>query len=278
MVAPLRFFARRRFFLILLLAAVCGVAWTIHHLFNISLHFTPVTTGLILISSCFALAFFNARKKLPFVPLLRASTWLQFHIYAGWFAVFIFLLHINGRWPDGIFETTLATMFTLVALSGVVGIVITRMLPGRLALHGENVIFERIPALRVKLQKDVEALVWKSVEETKSFTISEFYTARLKAYFDRPRNIMPHLIASKAPLQKLTSEVKLLERYMVANERAILVEISECIVAKDNLDAQTAGQGLLKYWLFVHIPLTFSLLLLGMLHGMLAFSFAGGVR
>ena len=278
MVAPLRFFARRRFLLILLLVVVCAIAWTIHHLYNISLHFTPVTTGLMLISTCLVLAFFNARKKLPFIPLFRASTWLQFHLYAGWFAVFIFLLHINGRWPDGIFETTLATMFTLVALSGVVGIIITRMIPGRLALHGENVMFERIPALRLKLQKDVEALVWKSVEETKSFTISEFYTARLKAYFGRPRNTVRHLFASKVPLQKLTSEVKLLERYMVANERAILADISECITAKDNLDAQTAGQGLLKYWLFVHIPLTFSLLILGLLHGLLAFSFAGGVR
>jgi hypothetical protein len=278
MAAPLKYFARRRLMLIIALAVAGLTAWTVHHLFEISLHFTAITTGLVLLSSCFALAFFNARKKLPFIPLLRASTWTQFHIYLGWFAVLIFLLHINGRMPDGIYEMTLAGVFSLVALSGIFGILITRVFPGRLALSGENVMYERIPALRLKLQKDVEALVWKSVEETKSFTISEFYTNRLKSYFDRPRNRFRHLIASKVPLQKLRSEVKLLERYMVPNEREILAQISECIVAKDNLDFQWACQGLLKYWLFVHIPLTFSLLILGVLHGLLAFSFAGGVR
>lgn len=278
MAASLRFFARRRLMLITALVVVGLITWMLNDLFEVSLRFTSITTGLVLLGSCFALAFFNARKKLPFVPLLRASTWLQFHLYAGWFTVLIFLLHIHLRWPDGIFETTLAANFSLVALSGIFGIIITRMLPGRLALSGENVMFERIPALRVKLQKDVEALVWKSVEETKSFTISEFYTSRLKGYFDRPRNRYYHLIASRAPLQKLQSEVRLLERYMVPNERAILAEISECIVAKNNLDFQWAGQGLLKYWLFVHVPLTFSLLILGLLHGLLAFSFAGGIR
>ncbi|MBI3885608.1 MAG: hypothetical protein HY302_07755 [Opitutae bacterium] len=278
MAASLSFFARRRLGLILALVAAGLVAWGLHHLYGVLLRFTAITTGLVLLGTCFALAFFNARKKLPFIPLLRASTWLQFHVYAGWFAVILFVLHIEGRWPAGIFEVTLAAVFALVALSGVFGILISRVLPGRLALSGENVMYERIPALRTKLQRDVEALVWKSVEETKSFTISEFYTNRLKAYFDRPRHRYRHLLASKVPLQKLLSEVRLLERYMVPAERLILAEISECIAAKDNLDLQWAGQGLLKYWLFVHIPLTFSLLILGLLHGLLAFSFAGGVR
>ena len=43
-------------------------------------------TGWLLLALVLGLTFFNARKKLPFLPLLSASTWLQAHIYLGWLA------------------------------------------------------------------------------------------------------------------------------------------------------------------------------------------------
>ncbi len=54
------------------------------------------------------------------------------------------------------------------------------------------------------------------------------------------------------------------------DERGILAQIVERIRAKDDLDFQQARQGVLKGWLFVHIPLTYSMLLAGMVHGILA--------
>ncbi len=261
-----------------LLAVAVGGVWSWQHGLAISLHHTAIFTGLALLGTCLGLALFNSRKKLPFLPLLRAATWTQFHIYAGWFSIFLFLLHTGLRWPDGLFESLLASVFTLVALSGVFGLYLSRTLPARLTHHGENVIYERIPALRSKLQRDVEALVLKSVEDTKSCTIADFYATRLKSYFDRPRNFFYYLTRGQAPLKNILSEIRLLERYTNEREHAILAELTECLQAKENLDFQLAGQGLLKYWLFVHIPLTASLLLLGAFHGLLVFYFAGGLR
>ena len=39
--------------------------------------------GLLLFLIVVFLAAFNSRKKLPFLPLLKASIWLQLHIYVG---------------------------------------------------------------------------------------------------------------------------------------------------------------------------------------------------
>ena len=44
---------------------------------------------------------------------------------------------------------------------------------------------------------------------------------------------------------------------------------------KRNLDFQFAAQRLLRLWLFVHIPFTYSLILLGLAHGLVATLYAG---
>jgi len=278
MAATLRPSARRILVRTGLLAVAGAGAWAWQHHLTLSLHQTAFATGLALFATCLGLALFNSRKKLPFLPLLRAATWTQVHIYAGWFSILLFLFHIGFRWPDGPFEVLLASVFLLVAVSGVFGLVLSRTLPGRLTNHGENVIYERIPALRARLQRDVETLVLKSVEETKSCTIADFYATRLKGYFDRPRNFFHYLAWGQTPLKGILGEILLLKRYTNERESAILAELTEYLQAKENLDFQLAGQGLLKYWLFVHIPLTASLLLLGAFHGLYVFYFTGGLR
>jgi hypothetical protein len=278
MAATLMKFSRRRLLNTLVLVVVGAAAWTLHLRAEINLGHAAIVTGLALLGLCVALALFNARKKLPFIPMLRAATWTQIHVYAGWFSILLFLLHINFRPPTGPFNVTLAVVFALVALSGVFGIIVSRVMAFRLTLHGENVMFERIPALRTQLQREAEAIVVKSVEETKSTTIADFYATRLQPYFAHPRSRLRHLLGLETPLKAILADVNLLRRYTNEREHAILTELVGCLEAKDNLDFQLAGQGLLKYWLFVHIPLTASLLILGAIHGLIAFTFAGGFR
>jgi hypothetical protein len=274
MAATLTFFSRRRLINTALLAGAAAAIWEAHDTRVESLRAAALFTGAVLFFTCVGLAFFNARKKLPFIPLLKASTWTQFHIYAGWFSVAVFLVHTGFRIPNGRFETALYIVFSAVALSGVFGLIISRVYPQKLRMHGENVMYERIPALRHQLQKDTEQVIWKSIQETKSFTLAKFYESRLKKFFAQQQNTFGHLIGSEAAFNRLNEELQQLQRYMVPAERTFLAEIIECVAAKDNLDQQRACQGMLKYWLFVHIPLTFSLLLLGGLHGLLALSFS----
>ena len=66
-------------------------------------------------------------------------------------------------------------------------------------------------------------------------------------------------------------------RYLNAEGREILDEIEWRVVAKNNLDRQFALQWLLKGWLFVHIPLTYSLILVAVVHAVLVYAFGGGM-
>lgn len=46
---------------------------------------------------------------------------------------------------------------------------------------------------------------------------------------------------------------------------------------KDDLDYKYVHMAVLKYWLFVHIPLSYSLMLVAVLHVVLVHAF-GGIR
>jgi hypothetical protein len=117
-----------------------------------------VYSGWVLLALVLALTFFNARKKLPFLPLFSASTWLQFHIYIGWLSCFVFLLHTGARIPAGRLEGLLAAVFAIVAASGAFGLWLSRWLPPRLVRSGESLIYERIPVLRHRLAEEVSEI------------------------------------------------------------------------------------------------------------------------
>ena len=64
-------------------------------------------------------------------------------------------------------------------------------------------------------------------------------------------------------------------RYLSEEEKTIAMELREWIASRENLDFQESSQRILKGWLFVHIPLTASLILLGIAHGVLAIIYGG---
>jgi hypothetical protein len=259
---------------IALLVLFAVAFWLINHSLTTHLRRAAVFSGIALLALTLFLTLFNARKKIPFVPLLRAATWTQIHIYAGYLSAILFGLHVAWRIPHGSLEITLAVLFVGVALSGVVGIFLTRWMPPKLSVYGENVIFERIPALRATVRKEAEDLVVQSVGTTHSSTIADFYEKKLRDFFAKPQSFWQHFFGNRKPLFKMLSEVDALDRYLNAREREIMAQLSALIRAKDNLDYQLAGQAALKGWLFVHIPLTYAMLIMAIAHGILAWSFS----
>jgi hypothetical protein len=235
-------------------------------------------SGWALFAVMLALTFYNARKKISFLPLLSSEAWLQFHIYAGLLTAVLFLVHISYKMPTGWFQGTLAWLYILVMLSGFFGLFASRAIPRRLTTRGGEVFFERIPGIRRQLQDRVEALALKSVGEVKSSTIADFYARELKGFFDGTRNVVPHLFEIRTPLNLVLNKITDLNRYLNESERATMDEIATLVRQKDGLDYHYSLQLVLKLWLFVHIPLTYSLLLWTLAHIVLVFAFSGGAR
>ena len=224
------------------------------------------------------LTLYNGRKKLPFLPLGTSESWLQFHIYAGFLTVVLFLAHVHFRLATSWFDTILAWLYVLVTGSGIAGLFVTRTIPKRLTTRGGEVLFERIPAIRRGLQDQAETLALKSVPEVHSTTIADFYTRHLQDFFNGPRNLYLHLFEIRRPLNIIQNRIADLNRYLNASERETLDKISLLVRQKDGLDYHQSLQLLLRGWLFIHIPLTYSLMIFSVVHIILVYAFSGGAR
>ena len=258
------------------LALASALAVMVHCRFNRALPNYACLTGWVLFAAMALLAVYNARKKMPFLPLGSSEAWMQIHVYAGFFTVVLFLIHLNFHVPTGWFEGTLAWLYVLVTASGIAGLILSRVLPRRLSTRGGEVIYEKIPAIRNDLRQQAEALVLDA--ETKSPVIAEFYVRQLNAFFAGPQKFWLHLLESRQPLNAVLVELEELRRYLNDQERAVLEKLAQLVRRKDGLDYHHALQTALKLWLFAHVPLTYSLLIFSLLHIVLVYAFSGGAR
>ncbi len=233
-------------------------------------------SGWVLLGFMLLLALFNARKKLPFLPLGRAETWLQIHIYGGFFTVVLFLIHLNFRPPRGGFEITLALLFGVVSLSGIVGLVLSRVLPRRLQTRGGEVLYEKIPGIRHGLRLQAEKLALAG--PAGSPIIAEFYARRLADFLSGPQNFWLHLQESRRPITQLLADLSDLRSHVTETDAKVLDELAELARQKDGLDYHYALQSSLKLWLFVHLPFTYGLLLFTFWHIVLVYAYSGGAQ
>jgi hypothetical protein len=253
------------------LFAVIALSVQLHH---VALRDASFLSGWLLVAAFVVLALYNARKKIPVVPLGASASWMQLHIYLGLIAGGLFVLHVGTGLPSGVLETVLWACTLGLIASGLVGLAITRLAPKGLTEHGERLIFERIPRLRRTLAEEVRADVEASTADGRATALADYYRDRLHGYFSRPRHLPQHLLGSRVPVQRLCREVRALERYLRGADAERLAAIEERIVAKDNLDYQYAWQGLLKGWLFVHLPLTYATAVFAVVHVGLVYAFA----
>ncbi len=259
-------------------AAVSALALGLVRLAEERLYRTEHVTGWLAMAALVALTTLSLRKKLPFLPLGRTASWLQVHVYLGLFTMVLFGLHVEARIPTGAMEGLLAALFVLVAGSGLGGLYISRSFARRLTTRGQEVIWERIPALRRQIREKAKALVLRSTKEAGSTAISDLYLGKLARFFDRPAHFWNHVLGSERPKRELLAEVEAFDRYASDAEQRISHELEELVIMKDDLDFHWALQGALKGWLFVHIPATYALLVLALVHGLLAEAFSTGLR
>ncbi len=240
----------------------------------VALHVTSEVSGWIMLGMLTALALLMLRKRLTPLPLGRVSTWLDFHVYVGAVSVIGFFVHTGLDIPTGGLERTLAMLYALVAATGFVGFYLSRTVPSRLTRRGEEVLFERIPEFTTRLRDRTESVVYQSAAEGHTTVLADFYQRRLAAFLAGPRHVVAHLFGSNRTCHALLAELRALDRYLAEDERPARFELEEIVNKKDDLDFHYAGQAALKYWLFVHIPLTYGLLVFALWHVVLVYAYS----
>lgn len=234
-------------------------------------------SGWFLFVLMLVLTFFNFRKKVPFLRMGKASFWLKMHICLGIFSGALFFVHMGWTWPSGIFRQLFAWCFLIVFVSGLAGWWMSRTFPKRLTLAGYETPFERMADARNNLRKRAEELVL-STEEGKTPSLASLkYADQLGIFFTKHCNFIAHLRASRSPQAAHSSQFDEMERYIDKNNLENFGELRDLVEEKHMLDYQYSLQLALRLWLFVHIPLSYSLLIFSVLHIILVHSFSAAV-
>lgn len=266
---------RRTRNLAITLVAVMAFAW-VSTLYAAALRQHEFLDGWVLASGMIVLACFNLRKKFPMLNLGRAATWTQIHIYLGYFVVLMFLIHTDFEMPIGALNWALWGMFGVVSISGLVGLYLSTTIPPKLERGTERILLERVPVFRAQLAREVEDLAMRSVVDEASLTISNFFTDTLHHFMSKERNWIDHLCGSPRKLSRIRQDIDNLQRYLDPRGVEILRDIEDRVIAKDNLDFHYAHLMALRLWLFVHIPATYSLIILACVHVATVYAFSSG--
>jgi hypothetical protein len=260
--------------------AMVSVAFALFLLENwrrdIGLHDFQFFNGWTLFTCVVVMMLLTWRKKVVILPFGRVSFWLQVHYYVGLLTAAVFAVHTKYQFPGSLLHWMLWGLFVLVSFSGVAGAIVSKVVPPRLEAQGERVLFDRIPMFRAQLAEQAEAIARESVQDGNTRSIARLYGDSLSDFFAKPRNIAAHLVASKVPQVRLLGQILAIERYLDVAGKDRLQKIRDLVDAKSNLDFHYANGGLLRVWLFVHVPATYALLVVMVVHVVLEYAFVAG--
>jgi hypothetical protein len=268
----------------LLIAAISGGLLWLVWIYGNGLRDPRYLDGWVLAGGMSLQLFFHIAIKTTGLSPKSAARWRKFHILVGYLLIAAFISHSDFSLPDTGFEWTLWAGFVLVTLSGIFGTYLAWSLRTK---HGidERIGYDGIPTRRAELARDVHAAVAKPDPAAAAIAlpatpydawIIDLYTNHLRDFFQGQRNFAAHLIGSRRPLRRLTDEIDNLSPYVDKQSQMKLAFIKNLVVEKDWLDFARVYLGLTRAWLFVHVPVTYALIVLTVLHVVVVYAFSSG--
>src|SRR5262245_30997079 len=213
-----------------------------------------------------------------------ALRWRKVHISVGYMLIAAFLSHSDFSLPDTNLEWALWASFVLVTLSGIFGTYLAWSLQAKRGID-KRIVYDRIPARRTALAREVHAAVANGDPPEAATALpgphyhawrADLYTNHRRDFFLVHRNFTAHLIASQRPLKRLTDEIDTLSHYVGQESQEKLAAIKSLVVEKDRLDFARVYLGLSRGWLFVHVPVTYALTVLAVVHILVVYAFSSG--
>jgi hypothetical protein len=241
--------------------------------------------GWLLAAGMVIQLYFHYALKTSRLSPKSAMSWRQIHIYAGYILLALFLSHSDFSLPDTGLEWALWTGFMLITVSGIFGTYLSWSIKVKRKID-ERMGYERIPARRAEIAREVRAIATTTETDASAIAlpalphndwIRDLYTNQLQGFLKGPQNYAAHLIGSQRPVRRLTDEIDTLTRYVDKPSQDKLAAIKALVVEKDRLDFAQLFLGLTKAWVFVHVPVTYSLIVLTVLHVIVVYAFSSGV-
>jgi hypothetical protein len=243
----------------------------------------------------------GARKKVPIWRVGRAQAWMRGHLWLGFLSFPLIVFHSGFRFGVGL-TRALMWLCLVVFVSGIVGAILQHFMPRlttqRIPLE---TIYEQIGRVRSQLASEAEALVEEAcaalagnvsqateqqraasasagtiggltvasglqVDEGASVELQQFFRREMQPYVAQggARNMA---LADRNQSRGMFQQLRLL---LPPNLHASIDDLENICEEKRELDQQTLYHRVLHAWLFVHIPASYALLLLGAVHAVMA--------
>lgn len=266
----------------LLIAAISGGLFWLIWIYGNGLRDPRYLDGWILAGGMALQIYFHIAIKRASLSPKSAMRWRKIHIFIGYLLIATFISHSDFSLPDTAFEWALWTGFVLVTLSGILGTYLAWSLKAKCRID-EALSYDRIPILRAELAQDLHTAVTEIDPAASAIAlprlphdawIVDLYINHLRNFFQAQRNSAAHLVGSQRPLKRLTDEIDSLSRYVDQQGQQKLAAIKNLVIEKDQLDFARVYLGLTKAWLFVHVPVTYALIVLTVLHVLVVYAFS----
>ncbi len=267
-----------------LIAAISAVLFWLVGLYGDALRDPRYLDGWALAGGMGLQLYFHVAIKTRSLSPKSILRWRHIHIFAGYLLVAVFLSHSDFSLPKSGFGWMLWAGFVLITLSGLFGSYLTWSLKAKGGID-ERVGYDSIPSRVAELAREVRDVVAMPDPVAAALAlpapphdawIVDLYTDHLRDFFEGRRNLSSHLIGSQRSLKRLAVEIDNLSPYVDAQGQEKLAAIWTLVAEKDRLDFARVHLGLTRGWLLVHVPVTYGLIVLSVLHVLIVYSYSSG--
>jgi len=201
------------------------------------------------------------------------KSWLGGHIWLGSLSGVLVYCHTGGLHWGGFLEWTLSLAMALTLLTGVLGLVLQQVLPGRLTARvGCEVPYEQIPQVCRQMTVEADALIKATQANPKlpagtREQLNLFYDTVVRPFLLEGRS---GVISSAEPssVGVLFATVQTSPGMDVVNDG--LAKLQQLCAERFSLAEQERIQYWLHGWLYLHIPLSAALVVLVAVHAVMA--------
>jgi hypothetical protein len=245
----------------------------------------------------------GARKRVRSLRVGRAYWWCQGHVWFGILSFPIIVLHggFKAEFWGGTLTWWIMWLFLAVWISGLVGLVLQQIMPNRLLNQVPmETIFEQVDNIIDQLRREAEQIV-KSVsektqedadeiEEGSAGTVTAIAPARIGAeagaklatfYNSQVKPILQERIPLGSPLareRQATAAFAQLRDTMPVTMRKPVDDLADICEERRQLARQKRLHHILHGWLFVHVPLSYGLMVLSTVHAFQALQYTSSQR
>jgi hypothetical protein len=231
------------------------------------------------------------RKKFPIWRIGRTQSWMRAHLWLGALSLPLILLHAGFLFGHGL-TSVLMWLFVIVYASGVFGAWLQHTVPRRIMCEVPmETIYDEIAHVREQLLDEADTVVADAsgklqvavpvaasganalasvmrVGADDTAPLREFYTREMRPFVEAPSRAHPLADPTTA-----AARFGKLRPLLPPELGSAITDLESLCEEERQLLRQERMHGLLHSWLVIHVPLSFALMALAVVHIVMALRF-----